>query len=653
MTGRTRTKMLLTATIVAVALLDAGGAAADPAGCVDSPENPIRVCYDFAEDQTMAEEALDMAELFWDVLIDRLGFSVPWRLDDEGNPEDGFDLLITDIGAYAAGYAEPLADVPSTPRSDCAVRLNISRNNAGHNMEMVISHEMGQKVQMADDCAERPHEGQVPYIGMLVIKYSEVYPYDAFLESISDFFFSSFQANPAMALDFASYYNPDLAYYHFGHCVFDMYLDERWGGETGTIIADISRASRQDGTIVISGGVGELESGDNEPDLYAAVDAVLAGKGGSFWEAVKGFSVWRLFTGDLADGDHLRHGDLIAPVAFDTSYAMSELPVADASPVTPPAETGSSYISLGVDPARVTSPDDLLQLDLASTESMNWYLAAVVFEGDGSSRLVEAPDLTEGLGSLAVNDLAAAQSVVFIATNLGDLSHASDGFEFSGSPFSYDLDFWAKPVILAVTPPRIVQGTEASIEIAGSGFKPGIQADLGDGLTVTEATVDGTGGKITAAVAAAEDAPVGWHALTLSYANGLEASSAEGIEVLTGRGPELISVSPDTAYPGDAFNVELAGERFRAGMTVEIAGAGVSVGRVDVMDDGSAIAGLTVDETAPPGPRDVTVTNPDGKSFTLEGGFTVLSAEDAATDDDGGDVDHDGEAGGCGCSMVM
>jgi hypothetical protein len=89
-------------------------------------------------------------------------------------------------------------------------------------------------------------------------------------------------------------------------------------------------------------------------------------------------------------------------------------------------------------------------------------------------------------------------------------------------------------------------------------------------------------------------------------------------------------------------------------MTVEITGAGVTVGRVDVMGDGSAIAAMTVDEAAPPGPRDVTVTNPDGKSFTLEGGFTVLSAEDAATDDDdGGDVDHDGEAGGCGCSMVM
>jgi hypothetical protein len=647
---RCSTGAMLAAAFVVLMAIEGGAAAGPVVGCAESTAYPIKVCWDTdtAEDQQLAEQTVTDADGIYGILIEQVGLSVPWRLDEAGSPEPGLYVFITDLGSDISASVDPVADVPSTPSADCAVTLSLNRSS-GHFGRFALRHEISKAMQMADDCVEAVHEGLVMYLTLLISKIQDPSRYEMMLGWMAGQYIGTFQANPYMALDYDDPYNTELDMYPYGHALFDMYIDERWGDGMGDIIAEISRATRQDGTVVITDGVPALAAGENEPDLYDAVDTVLAEDGGSFWDAVKEFSVWRIFTGELADANHFEYGASLPGIIVDSVYGMGELPINDAVPMNGPAETGSSYIDLTIDPASITGPSDLVQLDIASIDSMNWHLAAVVTT-TAENRLVEA-DITGGRGMLVVNDLASAESVMFVVLNLGDLTHDPDDAEYNQSTFIYDLDFYTPPTLEGVQPGQIIQGQEGiEVEIAGSGFKTGIHLDLGTGIDVVESDVGRGGDTITAVIDADPNAPVGWHALRVFYDNGLEAQLPEGIEVLTGEGPVITSVDPASAWPGDEMNVEIIGERFQNGMTVTFSGGDILVDRVDVIDEGSAIAAVRVISTAIPGAKDVTITNPDRKGFTLEDGFTILSSEDAG---DGEDEEGGGGDKGCGCGIVM
>jgi hypothetical protein len=642
--------MLAAAFIVLMA--PAGGAAAGPVvGCEESATNPIKACWDTdtPEDQQMAVETVADADEIYGLLVDDVGLSVPWRLDEAGSPEPGLYIFITTLDEDIAGYAEPVADVPSTPNADCAVTLNINRTS-GFFGRFTLRHEMGHAMQMADDCVEAVHEGLVMYLTLLIVKLQDPDRYERMLEWMGGEYMGTFQSNPYMALDYDDPFNTELSMYPFGHSLFDMYIDERWGNGLGSIIGEISRATRQDGTVVITDGVPALAAGENEPDLYDAIDTTLAEDGGSFWDAVKEFSIWRIYTGpDLADANHFEYGASLPGIVVDSVYGMGELPITDAVPMNGPAETGSSYINLTIDPISITGPSDLVQLNIASIDSMNWYLAAVVTATD-ENRIIET-DVTGGRGMLVASDLASAVSVMFVVTNLGDLTHDPDDADYNQSTFIFDLDFYTTPTLEGVQPGQVIQGQEGvEVEITGSGLKPGIHIDLGTGIDIVESEVETGGDTITATIDADPDAPVGWHALRVFYDNGLEAQLPEGLEVLTGEGPVITSVNPASAWPGDEMNVEIVGQRFQDRMTATFSGGDILVDRVDVIDEGSAIAAVRVISTAIPGAKDVTITNPDRKGFTLEDGFTILTSEDAG---DGEDEEGGGGDKGCGCSIVM
>lgn len=154
--------------LLAAALAPAGSAQAGPVvGCVESSSHAIKVCYDGEGDLELAQAALLSTELVYGIFVDNLGFTPPWRLDDEGTPEEGLYVFLTDMGDFASAAAVPVADVPSTPRSDCAVSLNINKASGSRRFERTFGQYLGSALFMADDCVEALGDGLSTYMYML------------------------------------------------------------------------------------------------------------------------------------------------------------------------------------------------------------------------------------------------------------------------------------------------------------------------------------------------------------------------------------------------------------------------------------------------------------------------------------------------------
>jgi hypothetical protein len=95
--------------------------------------------------------------------------------------------------------------------------------------------------------------------------------------------------------------------------------------------------------------------------------------------------------------------------------------------------------------------------------------------------------------------------------------------------------------------------------------------------------------------------------------------------------PEIDSITPAAgrAAPGGA-SVTIAGKGFMAGATVDIGGSALT--DVTVSSDGTMITGTTTHHA--PGVADVTVTNPDRGSNTLQGAYTYQAYKFVALLDD-------------------
>jgi hypothetical protein len=88
--------------------------------------------------------------------------------------------------------------------------------------------------------------------------------------------------------------------------------------------------------------------------------------------------------------------------------------------------------------------------------------------------------------------------------------------------------------------------------------------------------------------------------------------------------PSISSVQPSSMFPGWSGQVLIGGNSFQNGAQVSL-GAGVTVSSVTFGGSTTLIAQISVSAGATPGPRDVTVTNPDGHSSTGTAMFNVAS----------------------------
>src|SRR5439155_12583786 len=86
--------------------------------------------------------------------------------------------------------------------------------------------------------------------------------------------------------------------------------------------------------------------------------------------------------------------------------------------------------------------------------------------------------------------------------------------------------------------------------------------------------------------------------------------------------PTISSVSPSSGAPGASLTVTVTGANFQAGASAGF-GAGITVSSTTVVSPAQLSVALAIGATAAMGARDVTVSNPDGQTVVLTGGFTV------------------------------
>jgi len=103
--------------------------------------------------------------------------------------------------------------------------------------------------------------------------------------------------------------------------------------------------------------------------------------------------------------------------------------------------------------------------------------------------------------------------------------------------------------------------------------------------------------------------------------------------------PTITGVSPSKLAPGEPSYTWVSGTDFADGLVPTLSGAGVGVESIDFVDSTEFGMSLTVSPDAAPGPRDLTVTNPDSLSATLPGALTVVGPSMEP-------------AGGCSCTSA-
>jgi subtilisin family serine protease len=141
--------------------------------------------------------------------------------------------------------------------------------------------------------------------------------------------------------------------------------------------------------------------------------------------------------------------------------------------------------------------------------------------------------------------------------------------------------------------------------------------NAGDG-TVSFAVADGSAFVVFASDFGSVFSPGTSFSLTVTLADGSSATATVSLQAA----PTIASVSPGSGAPGASFTVTVTGTNFQAGASASF-GAGVTVTSTTVVSATQLSVALAIATTAALGPRDVTVTNPDGQSAVRPGGFTV------------------------------
>lgn len=202
---------------------------------------------------------------------------------------------------------------------------------------------------------------------------------------------------------------------------------------------------------------------------------------------------------------------------------------------------------------------------------------------------------------VAVTPAHGAGSVNVVVTNPdGEAAVLANGFTYN-----------PPPTITTISPTTgsLLGGT--TVTITGTGFQSGATVTFG-GAVALNVTV--TGGTTITATTPAHSA--GTVNVTVTNPDGSTVTQTGGFTY--GLPPTIISVSPNTGPPLGGAIVTITGTEFQQGATVTF--GGVAATNVVVGGDTQTIQATTPAHAV--GAVDVTVTNPDGRSFTLPKAYT-------------------------------
>ncbi len=188
-----------------------------------------------------------------------------------------------------------------------------------------------------------------------------------------------------------------------------------------------------------------------------------------------------------------------------------------------------------------------------------------------------------------------------------------------------------RPSISGVIPNSRGQGATATVIINGNGFAANFVAlggtvSFGPGIAVNSVTRN-SGKKLSVTISVLKDAVAALRDVTVTNPDG-EIGICQGCFTVTAA-PAITSLNPSHVSRGTATaprvtRVTLTGTGFQAGLTVKIPNpAGVSPIGFTVSSNTTAVLDVSVTAKAGKGPRDITLTNPDGGTITLIGGLVV------------------------------
>lgn len=290
-----------------------------------------------------------------------------------------------------------------------------------------------------------------------------------------------------------------------------------------------------------------------------------------------------------------------------------------------------------------------LWVDWSSTSSKYWNIgvtlrqqvssapaqARVIYLGSSTSIIALALFTDQSIGSGIGNPPGSLSVTSSAPTGAYDVIVTNPGGQTASLQNGFTVTSPAPLTVTSITPDTGVQGSTVAItDIAGTGFQTGASVKLTrDGesdIVMTGVTVDSTT-KITGTFSIPTNALIGNWNVVVTNPDGQSSMLQNGFTVTASSAPPptVTSITPGTGTPGSTIPVtSITGSNFQSGATVTLRRVGypdIQVTYVDVPSSSQIAGTLTIPPGTMPGAYDVIVTNPDGQSGVLPGGFVVTS----------------------------
>ena len=241
------------------------------------------------------------------------------------------------------------------------------------------------------------------------------------------------------------------------------------------------------------------------------------------------------------------------------------------------------------------------------------------------------------VNSVTVSSPTAAQANVTISptTTLGYRTvSVTTGSQVVSLANGYQVTVGPAAITGPLSPASGGQGETLNVLVTGSQthFAQGVTtASFGGGITVNSVTVNS---QTSATVNITIPNNTTLASYNVSLITGGEVATILGGFTVTNGSPQLSAVSPPTGTQGITLNVNLTGlyTHFVQGTSVASFGAGITVNTLTVSSSTTAVANITISQTATIASRNVSVTT-GSEVASITGGFSVLAGVPALVSD--------------------
>ena len=190
----------------------------------------------------------------------------------------------------------------------------------------------------------------------------------------------------------------------------------------------------------------------------------------------------------------------------------------------------------------------------------------------------------------------------------------------------------AAPNPISISPQSVPNTGQATIQINGTGFAQGATVRL---RRSAQPDIPGTNVSVSLVSMSAKfdvtaAAPGAW---TVTVTNPDSSNgSCNNCLTVTAQAPTVTAAAPASRAQGTVSQpVTLTGTNFARGAVASVSGTGVTVNTTTFVSPTQLALVVSIDASAAPGARNITVTNTDGKAGSCSGCFTVNAAPGPTT----------------------